>query len=63
MEYLIDGEIRIWNGEMNPVNSPIFYQKEGEFCPYSLLLSSLNEVSFRIKEILILVPRFGALST
>lgn len=31
VEYLIDGEIRIWNGEMNQVNSPIFYQKEGEF--------------------------------
>lgn len=30
VEYLIDGEIRIWNGEMNQVNSPIFYQKEGE---------------------------------
>jgi len=30
VEYLIDGEIRIWNGAMNQVNSPIFFQKEGE---------------------------------
>lgn len=31
VEYLIDGEIRTWTGDMNQVNSPIFYQKEGEF--------------------------------
>jgi glyceraldehyde-3-phosphate dehydrogenase (NADP+) len=31
VEYLIDGEIRTWNGDMNQVNSPIFYNKEGEF--------------------------------
>jgi len=31
VEYLIDGEIRTWKGDMNQVNSPIFYQKEGEF--------------------------------
>ena len=31
MEYLIDGEIRTWNGDINQVNSPIFYQKDGVF--------------------------------
>ena len=31
VEYLIDGAIRTWNGDMNQVNSPIFYQKEWEF--------------------------------